>query len=93
MPLAPTSARQDAYIASSTTTGSKCFVGVFDGHGERGKRMSNFARSTLAKNLFAHHDLHSDPKVAMESAYRSTQAEIERLHGQEATRSWAVAVG
>lgn len=55
--------------------------------------MSNFARSTLAKNLFAHHDLHSDPKVAMESAYRSTQAEIERLHGQEATRSWAVAVG
>lgn len=83
---------QDAYITSATSTGTKCFVGVFDGHGEKGKRMSNFARSHLAKSLFAHQDIHTDPKNALERAYMKTQEEIERLHGSEAHQSGTTAV-
>mmetsp|Transcript_32406 Transcript_32406/g.94876 ORF Transcript_32406/g.94876 Transcript_32406/m.94876 type:complete len:428 (+) Transcript_32406:75-1358(+) len=83
---------QDAFITSSTASGSKCFVGVFDGHGERGKRMSNFARSTMAKSLFSNKDIHSDPRGALENAYASTQAEIERLYGDEAFQSGTTAV-
>mmetsp|Transcript_42055 Transcript_42055/g.121983 ORF Transcript_42055/g.121983 Transcript_42055/m.121983 type:complete len:428 (-) Transcript_42055:501-1784(-) len=83
---------QDAYITSSTASGSKCFVGVFDGHGERGKHMSNFARSTMAKSLFDNQDIHSNPRGALENAYASTQAEIERLHGNEAFQSGTTAV-
>lgn len=81
---------QDTYVTAATS--SKCFVGVFDGHGEMGKRISHFARSALTKHLFNHKELHSDPAMALESAYRSTQHQIESQHGQEAAQSGTTAV-
>lgn len=83
---------QDAYITSSNASGSKNFVGVFDGHGERGKVMSNFVRNTLAKSLFQHKDLHTNPVFALESAYKSTQNEIESRYSRDAVQSGSTAV-
>ena len=34
---------QDSFVASQNPNGSKCPVGVFDGHGERGKEISALA--------------------------------------------------
>mmetsp|Transcript_10050 Transcript_10050/g.22580 ORF Transcript_10050/g.22580 Transcript_10050/m.22580 type:complete len:458 (+) Transcript_10050:129-1502(+) len=83
---------QDAYVASSSASGSKCFVGVFDGHGEMGRHMSNFAKNALTKSLFQHKDLHADPKVALENAYKTTQNQIETNHRGSAAQSGTTAV-
>mmetsp|Transcript_24544 Transcript_24544/g.45013 ORF Transcript_24544/g.45013 Transcript_24544/m.45013 type:complete len:464 (+) Transcript_24544:109-1500(+) len=83
---------QDAYVASSNATGSKCFVGVFDGHGEMGRHMSNFAKNALTKSLFGHKDLYADPKLALENAYKHTQNQIETNHRGTAAQSGTTAV-
>eukprot|EP00928_Gymnodinium_smaydae_P088762 TRINITY_DN72805_c0_g1_i1.p1 TRINITY_DN72805_c0_g1~~TRINITY_DN72805_c0_g1_i1.p1 ORF type:complete len:430 (+),score=70.15 TRINITY_DN72805_c0_g1_i1:167-1456(+) len=83
---------QDAFVASASTSGSKYFVGVFDGHGEKGGYMSDFAKSTLTRSLFSRRELHSDPKAALEGAYRETQHQIEAKHGGDATWSGTTAV-
>lgn len=85
-----TNENQDTYVASGN--GNKFLAGVFDGHGEKGKRISEFAKSALSKNLFCHKDLHSDPRIALEAAYRDTQSQIERTHGREAAESGTTAV-
>lgn len=85
-----TNENQDTYVVSSN--GSKFLAGVFDGHGEKGKRISEFAKNSLQKNLFAHKDLHSNPRFALESAYRDTQNQIERTHGGDAAESGTTAV-
>jgi len=85
-----TNENQDCFVAS--TDGNKFLAGVFDGHGEKGKRISEFAKSALSKNLFSHKELHSDPKHALESAYKDTQSMIERNHGPDAAESGTTAV-
>mmetsp|Transcript_5522 Transcript_5522/g.8833 ORF Transcript_5522/g.8833 Transcript_5522/m.8833 type:complete len:437 (+) Transcript_5522:125-1435(+) len=85
-----TNENQDSFVTSAN--GSKFLVGVFDGHGEKGKIMSEFARSAMSKSLFAHKGLHSDPKQALESAYRDTQSQIEQVHGMDASMSGTTAV-
>lgn len=81
---------QDAFVASQN--GSKCLVGVFDGHGEKGHKISEFARQALAKNLFSHKELHHNPRSALESAYAETQKQIESRHGRDALQSGTTAV-
>lgn len=85
-----TNENQDAFLASAN--GNKCLAAVFDGHGERGKKISQFAKSELSKHLFSHKELQSDPRSALESAYRNTQNQIERTHGHEAAESGTTAV-
>lgn len=85
-----TNENQDCFVASSN--GSKFLAAVFDGHGEKGKRISEFSKSALSKNLFSHKDLHNDPRSALESAYRDTQNQIERTHGPDAGESGTTAV-
>jgi len=80
---------QDTYVSSQN--GSKCFVGVFDGHGERGARLSNFARHHMTQSLFGHQKLHTDPRSALEGAYAYTHKQIETL-GPEAQLSGTTAV-
>ncbi|CAK9016188.1 unnamed protein product [Durusdinium trenchii] len=81
---------QDSYIA--TENGTKSLVAVLDGHGEQGKRVSEFARSQLAKNLYASKDLYTKPAVAMENSFAETQRSIERSHAIDAQRSGTTAV-
>jgi len=83
---------QDAYVASSNASGSKSLVGVFDGHGEKGHKISEFARQALAKNLFGHKDFHQNPGRALEGAYVETQKQIESRHGRDALQSGTTAV-
>eukprot|EP00931_Biecheleriopsis_adriatica_P066400 TRINITY_DN40770_c0_g1_i1.p1 TRINITY_DN40770_c0_g1~~TRINITY_DN40770_c0_g1_i1.p1 ORF type:complete len:430 (+),score=64.76 TRINITY_DN40770_c0_g1_i1:42-1331(+) len=87
-----TNENQDAFITSTSDSGSKCFVGVFDGHGEQGHKISQFARGALSKNLFSRKDLHSDPKQAFQVAYDETQRQIASRHGSEASESGTTAV-
>lgn len=83
---------QDTYVASASQSGSKCFVGVFDGHGENGGRVSHFVRDCLSKTLFNREEIHSDPKSAMENAYRETAERLERQHGRDAHESGTTAL-
>lgn len=83
---------QDSFVASTNQSGSKCLVGVFDGHGEKGKRISELAKSCIARGLFSHKELHSDPVCALEGAYSETQRHIERQYGSEALHSGTTAV-
>mmetsp|Transcript_24344 Transcript_24344/g.68361 ORF Transcript_24344/g.68361 Transcript_24344/m.68361 type:complete len:469 (-) Transcript_24344:69-1475(-) len=83
---------QDSYVASSNSSGSKCLVGVFDGHGEKGRIISEFARSAIPKYLFGNRDLHADPLAAFENAFHETQRQIERLRGADAQQSGTTAV-
>jgi protein phosphatase 1L len=83
---------QDSYIASNNSSGSKCLVGVFDGHGQQGKRISEFAKVQIAKNLFNSKELHSNPVSALEGAYAGAQEQIERFHGGEALHSGTTAI-
>mmetsp|Transcript_34777 Transcript_34777/g.99904 ORF Transcript_34777/g.99904 Transcript_34777/m.99904 type:complete len:419 (+) Transcript_34777:56-1312(+) len=83
---------QDAYIASTSQGGTKTFVGVFDGHGKHGKRASEFVRTHIAKVLFSHKELHSDPSTALESAYLETQRQIEQNNCFDAVHSGTTAV-
>lgn len=83
---------QDTFVHSANESGSKSFFAVFDGHGDKGGKMSNFARNSMTKNLFLHKDLQSDPRTALEAAYSDTQREIERHHGNEAALSGTTAV-
>eukprot|EP00434_Breviolum_minutum_P008429 symbB.v1.2.007440.t1/scaffold445.1/size204899/3 len=79
------SENQDAYIA--TENGTKSLVAVLDG-----KRVSEFARAQLAKNLYASKELYTKPAMAMENAYAETQRGIERSHAIDAQRSGTTAV-
>eukprot|EP00746_Dinoflagellata_sp_MGD_P067750 gnl/MRDRNA2_/MRDRNA2_27971_c0_seq1.p1 gnl/MRDRNA2_/MRDRNA2_27971_c0~~gnl/MRDRNA2_/MRDRNA2_27971_c0_seq1.p1 ORF type:complete len:445 (-),score=52.20 gnl/MRDRNA2_/MRDRNA2_27971_c0_seq1:35-1210(-) len=74
---------QDSFVTTANPSGSKAFVGVFDGHGERGHHLSQFARSALTMNLFNDGNLHSNPKAAFDNAYRATQEQIIGHHGRE----------
>jgi len=83
---------QDTFVTSANPSGTKCFVGVFDGHGEKGKLISNFSRTTMTKTLFAHKDLHSDPRRALEGACEETERQIERDYNHDAAYSGTTAV-
>lgn len=83
---------QDTYVSSSNSSGSKCLVGVFDGHGEKGRHISEFARTAIARHLFGNRELHLDPAAALESAYHETQRQIERLRNADAQHSGTTAV-
>lgn len=85
-----TNENQDSWISSCNET--KCLAAVFDGHGEKGRRISEFAKSAMSKSLFSHKELHSDPKLALENAYRETQSQIEKTHGPDANQSGTTAV-
>jgi len=71
---------QDTFGACSGGD-SKNFVGVFDGHGDMGHKISQFACDALQKNLFTNSDLKNDPKAAFDKAYRDTQAQIIKTWG------------
>jgi len=83
---------QDSYVASCSSSGSKCLIGVFDGHGEQGKSVSQFACDQIAKTLFNHKDLHTNPIGALEAAYLQAQSMIERTHSFDAHHSGTTAV-
>lgn len=83
---------QDSYVSKSSTTGSKSLIGVFDGHGEQGKRVSEFASTQIARSLFTNRDLQSDPVSALASAFMETQQKIERAHSFDAFHSGTTAV-
>ena len=88
----PSPENQDSYIVSSNESGSKALVGVFDGHGDRGKVVSSLARNALAERLFAHKDLHSDPSAALAGAYSETQQKLIQNHRADALMSGTTAV-
>lgn len=83
---------QDSFISSTNSSGSKAFVGVFDGHGEKGSRLSQFAKHALAKNLFNHDKLHSHPKAALDHAYSDTQHQLSMACRSDAEFSGTTAV-
>jgi len=83
---------QDSYIASANPAGTKSLVAVLDGHGEQGKRVSEYATRTLAKSLFASKDLYTNPGAALEAAYAETQRSIERTQQFDALHSGSTAV-
>lgn len=87
-----TSENQDAHVMTESHTGSKCLVGVFDGHGELGHVVSGFASKALPSLLFSHDGLHDRPKAAMEDAYDATQRQLEQELFQESTQSGCTAV-
>jgi len=83
---------QDAYVASASSSGYKSLAGVFDGHGEQGRALSEIARSSIVRNLFNHKDLYSDPVAALESAYQEAQRQIEASLASVAQFSGTTAV-
>lgn len=83
---------QDAFVTSCSENGTKCFVGVFDGHGDQGKRMSHFAKQALSKSLFSNTDLHTEPVAAIQAAFRDTQEKIEKEHRHQAELSGTTAI-
>jgi len=83
---------QDAFVATGNSSGSKCLVGVFDGHGEMGKIISEFAKTHITKSLFNHKELHSNPASALEGAYFDAQRQIERHHSGQAFHSGTTGV-
>lgn len=83
---------QDTFVATCSESGSKCFVGVFDGHGDQGKKISHLARTTMSKAFFNNSDIHTDPKAALEAAYRDTHEKIEKDHRHQAELSGTTAV-
>lgn len=87
-----TSENQDAYVVSVNDSGTKCFVAVFDGHGEHGHHISGFAKRALPSSFFSHDALHDEPKMALEDAYDATQHQIECEYHKEAAYSGTTAV-
>jgi len=83
---------QDAFCTSCSESGTKCFVGVFDGHGDQGKKMSHFAKQALSKSLFSNNDLHTEPVAAIQAAFRDTQEKIEKEHRHQAELSGTTAI-
>lgn len=83
---------QDSYVASASGSGSKSLIGVFDGHGAQGKHVSQFVSEQIAKSLFSHKELHSNPVAALESAFLQSQQMIERTHSFDAYHSGSTAV-
>ncbi|CAE7228711.1 unnamed protein product [Symbiodinium natans] len=79
-------------MTSCSENGTKCFVGVFDGHGDQGKRMSHFAKQALSKSLFSNTDLHTEPVAAIQAAFRDTQEKIEKEHRHQAELSGTTAI-
>jgi len=77
---------------SSSRTGTKFLVGVFDGHGENGRRISELARTSITRTFLAHKELHFDPTAALETAFLETQDLIERRHHTAAQHSGTTAV-
>lgn len=83
---------QDMFVTSTNATGSKTLVGVFDGHGEHGRKVSEFSRNMIAKVLFSHKELQTNPKGALEAAFTETQRLIERSHSFDAFHSGTTAI-
>ncbi|CAJ1334084.1 unnamed protein product [Effrenium voratum] len=83
---------QDAFFTSCSESGTKCFVGVFDGHGDQGKKMSHFAKQALSKSLFSNNDIHTEPVAAIQAAFRDTQERIEKDHRHQAELSGTTAI-
>ncbi|CAK9097415.1 unnamed protein product [Durusdinium trenchii] len=83
---------QDAFCTSCSESGTKCFVGVFDGHGNHGKTMSHFAKQALSKSLFSNIDIHTEPVDAIQAAFRDTQEKIEKEHRHHAELSGTTAI-
>ena len=83
---------QDSFVASQNPNGSKCLVGVFDGHGERGKEISSLAARALSQSLYSSAALHDDPARALEAAVDETQARIARHHRPSAQHSGTTAI-
>lgn len=86
------SENQDAFVSSSSSSGTKSLIGVFDGHGEQGGRVSQFCSVQIAKSLFNHMELHTNPVAALENAFLDTQQKIERSHNFDAFHSGSTAV-
>lgn len=83
---------QDAFVSGGNATGSKCFVGVFDGHGQQGRNISHFARDALSRTFLDHQDLHANPRLALEAAYAEAEKQIVQKRGAEAQLSGTTAV-
>jgi len=86
------SGNQDSHINSASISGTKSLIGVFDGHGEQGGLVSQFACTQIARTLFNHKELHTNPASALEDAYLETQRQIERHHQFDATHSGTTAI-
>jgi len=83
---------QDTYISSTSLDGTRNLLAVFDGHGHHGRIVSELTRTQVAKCLFAHEELHTNPAVALETAYLETQHQLERQLGFESAQSGTTAV-
>lgn len=83
---------QDSFVASGNASGTKCLVGVFDGHGEKGRVISQFAKTHIAKSLFNNKELHSNPASALEGSFFDCQRNIERHLSGEAFHSGTTGV-
>jgi len=86
----PTKENQDAVLAHASR--SQMLVGVFDGHGDEGHKVSDFAKKELARHLFGDKRLHSDPGAAMREAYKLTQQGLSSGSGGDAVYSGCTAV-
>lgn len=84
------SGNQDTFVSASSN--SKCFVGVFDGHGQQGDRMSHFSRDVLSRSFLDHEEMHTNPRSALEYAYKEAQRQMEKKHGPDAQESGTTAV-
>mmetsp|Transcript_12384 Transcript_12384/g.24060 ORF Transcript_12384/g.24060 Transcript_12384/m.24060 type:complete len:452 (-) Transcript_12384:63-1418(-) len=83
---------QDTCISSTSLDGTRNLLAVFDGHGQHGRTVSEFTRIHVAKFLFAHEELHTNPAVALEAAFLETQHQLERQLGFESAQSGTTAV-
>jgi len=91
------SGNQDSHINSASISGTKSLIGVFDGHGHDGGLVSDFACAQIARSLFSHKELHTNPASAIEGAFFETQQKIEQVtsragHQFDATHSGTTAI-
>jgi len=82
---------QDTFGACNAGS-SRNFVGVFDGHGEMGHHVSRVACDSIQRNLFNSADCTSDPRKALERAYKDTQTQLINEYGQLTKESGTTAV-
>eukprot|EP00438_Fugacium_kawagutii_P010101 Skav203892 [mRNA] locus=scaffold1649:126886:138224:+ [translate_table: standard] len=83
---------EDAFCTSCSESGTKCFVGVFDGHGDQGKKMSHFAKQALSRSLFSNTDLHTEPVAAIQVPEHCWTEKIEKEHRHQAELSGTTAI-
>jgi len=87
-----TAENQDTFVTKANDKGTKLLAGVFDGHGEMGARVSQFACDSLCQSFGKHKEAQSNPKGALEAAYQSVQHRIEKDHSRTASESGTTAV-